>query len=161
MTKDEFIRQMIDELEQMLPEELKKDLEIQETTVIKANDQKHHGLTFKRDEVDAAPTIYLDDAYERLEGGEDIHTLASELMSAYVGSIGTKQPQKLDLDYEHIKDKVTVRLLEIRRNREYLATTPYMTVGNGLAMVCDIKMNDGNEGFWRATVTQSMLESEG
>ena len=35
-----------------------------------------------------------------------------------------------------------------------------MTVGHGLAMVCDIKMDDGNKGSWRATVTQGMLESQ-
>ena len=27
-------------------------------------------------------------------------------------------------------------------------------------MVCDIRMDDGNEGSWRATVTQSMLEAQ-
>ena len=160
MTRDEFIREMKEELMQMLPEELKEDIELEETTVLKSNDQEHHGLTFKRETSEAAPTIYLDDAYARFTQGEELHTLAAELKDAYLGSLGMPEPMKIDLEYDNIKDKLTVRLLEIKRNHDFLANTPYMTVGNGLAMVCDIRMDDGNEGSWRATVSQSMLESQ-
>ena len=144
MTRDEFIREMKEELMQMLPEELKECMELEETTVLKSNDQKHHGLTFKRETSEAAPTIYLDDAYARFTQGEGLHTLAAELKDAYLGSLGMPEPMKIDLEYDNIKDKLTVRLLEIKRNHDFLATTPYMTVGNGLAMVCDIRMDDGN-----------------
>lgn len=161
MNRNEFIEEVKKEILCTLPEELKKDLEIQETTVMKSNDQEHHGLTFKRGESEAAPTIYLDEAFERFSGGEDMHALAREIKNAYVDTIGMPEPQKVDFDFDKIRDNLTVRLLEIRRNREFLSQTPYMTVGHGLAMVCDIKMSDGREGSWRATVTQSMLESQG
>lgn len=161
MNRNEFIEKIRDEILHTLPEELKKDLDIQQTTVMKFNDQEHHGLTFKRGESEAAPTIYLDEAFERFKEGENINVLAMEIRGAYVDTIGMPQPQKVDFDFDKIRDKLTVRLLEIRRNREYLSQTPYMTVGHGLAMVCDIKMNDGRDGSWRATVTQSMLESQG
>ncbi len=160
MTRDEFISRVKDELMEMIPEELRKDLEIQDTMVLKSNDQKHHGLTFKREESDAAPTIYLDEAYARFTQGEELHTLTAEIRNAYLQTLSMPEPQKVDFDYDKIKDKLTVRLLEIKRNRDFLSTTPYMTVGHGLAMVCDIKMKDGDEGSWRATVTQSMLEGQ-
>ena len=160
MTRDEFISRVKEELMEMLPEELRDGLEIQNTTVLKSNDQKHHGLTFKREESDAAPTIYLDDAYARFTNGEELHTLTAEIKDAYLQTFSMPEPQKVDFNYDKIKDKLTVRLLEIKRNRDFLATTPYMTVGHGLAMVCDIKMQDGDEGAWRATVTQSMLEGQ-
>jgi len=160
MTRDEFISRIKEELMEMLPQELTEGMEIQEAKVMKANDQTHHGLTFKREESDAAPTIYLDDAYSRFTQGEDLHTITAELRDAYINSLSMPEPQKVDFTYDNIKDKLTVRLLEIKRNRDYLATTPYMTVGNGLAMVCDIRMGDGNDGSWRATVTQSMLEMQ-
>lgn len=160
MTRDEFISRVKEELMKMIPEELRDGLEIQDTMVLKSNDQKHHGLTFKREESDAAPTIYLDETYARFTNGEDFHTLTAELKDAYLQTLSMPEPQKIDFDYDKIKDKLTVRLLEIKRNRDFLATTPYMTVGHGLAMVCDIKMKDGDEGSWRATVTQSMLEGQ-
>ena len=160
MTRDEFISRVKEELMEMIPEELRDGLEIQDTMVLKSNDQKHHGLTFKREESDAAPTIYLDDAYARFTQGEELHTLTAEIKDAYLQTLSMPEPQKVDFDYDKIKDKLTVRLLEIKRNRDFLATTPYMTVGHGLAMVCDIKMRDGDEGSWRATVTQSMLEGQ-
>lgn len=160
MTKNEFIRQVKEELGQMLPKEIAKDLDIQETMVLKTNDQEHHGLTFKRNEVEAAPTIYLDEAYDRFTEGEELHTITTELKDAYLNTLSMPEPQKIDFDYDNIKDKLTVRLLEIKRNHSFLESTPYMTVGHGLAIVCDIKMKDGDEGFWRATVTQSMLEGQ-
>ena len=98
MTRDEFISHVKEELTQMLPEELTKDLDIQETVVLKSNDQKHHGLTFKKGESEAAPTIYLDDAYARFTEGEDLHTLTAELKDAYLGSLSMPEPQKVDLD---------------------------------------------------------------
>jgi len=160
MTRDEFISRVKEELMEMIPEELRDGLEIQDTMVLKSNDQKHHGLTFKREESDAAPTIYLDDAYARFTNGEELHALTAELKDAYLQTLSMPEPQKIDFDYDKIKDKLTVRLLEIKRNRDFLTTTPYMTVGHGLAMVCDIKMQDGDDGSWRATVTQSMLEGQ-
>ena len=54
MTRDEFISRVKEELMEMIPEELREGLEIQDTMVLKTNDQKHHGLTFKREESDAA-----------------------------------------------------------------------------------------------------------
>ena len=160
MNRNEFIEEVKREILRTLPGDLKKDLDIQETTVMKSNDQEHHGLTFKRGESEAAPTIYLDEAFERFSGGEDMHVLAAEIRNAYVDTIGMPEPQKVDFDFDKIRDNLTVRLLEIRRNRGFLSQTPYMTVGHGLAMVCDIKMKDGDEGSWRATVTQSMLEGQ-
>lgn len=160
MTRSDFIRAMKDELMQMLPEEVKSGLELQEMNVTKSNDQELHGLAFKHKDMDAAPTIYLDDAYGRFTMGDDLHTLAAELKDVYLRSRDMAEPDKVDLSYDSIRDKLTVRLLEIKRNRNYLASTPYMTVGHGLAMVCDIKMDDGREGSWRATVTQNMLEDQ-
>ncbi len=160
MTRDEFISRIKEELMQTLPEDLTKELDIQETVIMKSNDQEHHGLTFKKEMSEAAPTIYLDEAYVRFTDGEDLHTITAELKDAYLETLSMPEPQKIDFDYDKIKDKLTVRLLEIKRNRSFLESTPYMTVGHGLAMVCDIKMEDGHEGSWRATVTQSMLEGQ-
>lgn len=160
MTRNEFAKQMKEELMRMLPEELSRDLDIQEITVTKSNDQKHHGLTFRRGENEAAPTLYLDEAYASFSHGRDLHTLAAEMTDAYLNSLQMEQPQKVDLDLNNIEDKLTVRLLEIKRNREYLAEIPYMTVGHGLAIVCDIKMGDGKDGSWKATVSQNMLEAQ-
>lgn len=65
-----------------------------------------------------------------------------------------------DLSYEAIRDNVTLRLVELKRNRMYLVDVPYMSVGNGMAMVCDIKINQNEEGFWRTTITRDMLEKQ-
>ena len=109
---------------EMIPEELRDGLEIQDTTVLKSNDQKHHGLTFKREESDAAPTIYLDETYARFTNGEELHALTTELKDAYLQTLSMPEPQKIDFDDDKVKDNLSVRLLEIKRNRDCLATTP-------------------------------------
>ena len=121
MNRNEFIEEIREAILQILPDELKRNLDIEQATVMKFNDQEHHGLTFKRGETEAAPTIYLDEAFERFKGGEDINVLAMEIKDSYVDTIGMPQPQKVDFDFDKIRDKLTVRLLEIRRNREYLS----------------------------------------
>lgn len=160
MTRNEFMEEIKNEVLSRLPEQLKEDLNIQEVTITKTNDQKHHGLTFRKGEAEAAPTLYLDEAFERFNAGEDIQRLAAEVADAYRGTIGMERPQTMDLSFDQVKENLTLRLLDISRNREYLSQTPYMTVGHGLAMVCDIKMEDGRDGSWRATITQDMLEHE-
>ena len=84
MTRDEFISRVKEELMEMIPENLREGLEIQDTMVLKSNDQKHHGLTFKREESEAAPTIYLDEAYARFTCGEELHALTAEIRDAYL-----------------------------------------------------------------------------
>ena len=159
MTRDDFIKEAKAVLMEMLPEDLKQGLTLDAVEITKSNDQKLHGLTFKREDSEAAPTIYLDDAYGRFTRGEEMHALVAELKDAYMRAMYMPQPSEVDFDLDHIQDKLTLRLLEIRRNRDYLSQTPYMTVGHGLAMVCDIKMDNGTD-IWRATVTQAMMDKQ-
>lgn len=99
MTRDEFISRVKEELMEMIPENLRVGLEIQDTMVLKSNDQKHHGLTFKREESEAAPTIYLDEAYARFTCGEELHALTAEIRDAYLQTFSMPEPQKIDFDY--------------------------------------------------------------
>lgn len=160
MDRNEFTKMMQEQLPDFIPEEFRDGLELIETTVVKMNDQELHGLSFRRNGEEAAPTFYLDEAYERYNNGAPAAVLMRELADTYVKNIDTPGPGKLDLSFDAVKDDLTVRLVEIRRNREFLANVPYMTVGNGLALICDIRMH-GEDGHWRATVTREMMEQNG
>lgn len=156
--KKEFMEYAKEEILKLMPKELAEKLTIDTTTVIKVNDQELNGLIFKRDGEEASPTIYVDQMYERYEQGEDAKAMMGEMAQFYLDTLVT-QPEVVrpDLSYDNIKDHVTLRLVELKRNRMYLVNVPYMTVGNGLALVCDIKMEANNEGFWRTTVTKDMM----
>lgn len=83
MDVKEFTNIIKEELPDFMPEEVYKDLVIDDVEIAKMNDQKLHGLTFKPKGSDAAPTLYIDDLYERHENGEDIGFLLVDLANRY------------------------------------------------------------------------------
>ena len=86
----------------------------------------------------------------------------TQAVQEYLDAIVHKPDSIIEkFDFDTIKDNLTVRLVEVKRNRQYLSDVPYMLVGNGFAYVCDIKVNTNMDGYWKTTVTRSLMESEG
>ena len=161
MEVKEFTKIIKEELPDFLPEEVYKDLVIENVEISKMNDQKLHGLTFRPKGSDAAPTLYIDDLYDRHENGEDLGFLLVDLANRYEEARHAPAPPTVDLSWENVRDKLTVRLLEKNRNIDFLANMPYADVGNGLALIVDINMGEDRGGDWRVAVNQGVMESLG
>lgn len=157
----EFVEKMKSEVRDYLPKDVAGDILIDDVVVVKMNDQKLHGITFKMPGVDAAPTLYVDEMYEAYKDGADMGYLATEMANMYSASRYAATPPEVDLSYDNIKDKLTVRLLEKQRNREFLTNMPYVSVGHGLAVIADINMGEERGGEWRVAVNNNVLESLG
>ena len=155
----EFVEKMKSEVREYLPEDVAEDIVIDDVVVVKMNDQKLHGITFKMPGVDAAPTLYVNEMYEAYKDGTDIGYLASEMANMYSASRNAVSPPEVDISYDNIKDRLTVRLLEKNRNREFLANMPYVSVGHGLAVIADINMGEDKGGEWRIAVNNNVLDS--
>lgn len=155
----EFVEKMKSEVREYLPEDVAKDIVIDDVVVVKMNDQKLHGITFKMPGVDAAPTLYVNEMYETYKDGTDIGYLASEMANMYLASRNAVSPPEVELSYDNVKDKLTVRLLEKSRNREFLANMPCVSVGHGLAVIADINMGEDRGGEWRIAVNNNVLDS--
>ena len=93
----EFTRIIKEELPDFLPDEVYKDLIIEDVEISKMNDQKLHGLTFRPKGSDAAPTLYIDDLYERHQNGEDIGLLMVDLANMYKETSNAPAPPQVDL----------------------------------------------------------------
>ncbi len=161
MNINEFIERMKAEVRECLPDDVYQDIIIDNVEVVKMNDQKLHGLTFKVPGVDAAPTLYVNEMFEAYKDGADIRYLASEMANMYSASRNAVAPPEVDLSYDNVKDKLTVRLLEKKRNREFLSTMPYVSVGQGLAIIADINMGEDRGGDWRIAINNNVLETLG
>ena len=157
----EFIEEMKSEVMSRLPDDVTGDILVDDVEVVKMNDQKLHGLTFKMPGVDAAPTLYVDEMYEAYKDGADLGYLATEMADMYSASRNAVAPPEVDLSYDNVKDKLTVRLLEKKRNHEFLSTMPYVSVGHGLAVIADINMGEDRGGDWRIAINNGVLESLG
>lgn len=161
MEVKEFISIIKEELPDFLPDDVYKDLVIDDVEVAKMNDQKLHGLTFKPKGSDAAPTLYIDDLYERHENGEDIGFLLVDLANRYAEARKAPTPPDIDLSWDKVKDSLSVRLLEKKRNIDFLSNMPYVDVGNGLAMTVDINMPGDMHGEWRIAVNHGVMQQLG
>ena len=158
----EFIEELKDSIMQTIPEELTQGLTLTDTIVTKVNDQKLYGLSFQMEGTEAAPTIYVNQFYDRYRQGDTMQHIAIETAHMYLDTLSHPAVVKEtpDLSFDKIKDNLTLKLVEIKRNRSYLSDIPYMTVGNGLAAVCDIRLDaPENEGVWSTTVTKQMMET--
>ena len=158
----EFMELARTEIEEMMPEDIMKNITLEETTVTKINDQVLHGITFKREDNEPSPTIYMDEPFRQyMEGESTLKGLISQTIQEYLQSL-TQRPESVmeDFSFDNVKDSLTVRLVEVSRNRQFLSNVPYMLVGNGFAYVADIKVNDGSDGYWKTTVTRTLMDSE-
>lgn len=155
----EFIEIVKEELPDFLPEEVYKDLTIDDVEVSKMNDQKLHGLTFRPRGSDAAPTLYVDDLYERHQNGEDLGFLLIDLAERYEAARNAPVPPDIDINWEKVRDNLSLRLLEKNRNIDFLSNMPYADVGNGLALIVDINMPGDMDGDWRIAVNHGVMEA--
>ena len=157
----EFIKTIKEELPDFLPDDVYEDLTIDDVEVAKMNDQKLHGLTFRPKGSDAAPTLYIDDLYERHQSGEDLGFLLIDLANRYEEARHAPVPPDIDISWEKVMDNLSFRLLEKRRNTDFLANMPYADVGNGLALIVDINMPGDRNGDWRIAVNHGVMEALG
>lgn len=157
----EFIKTIKEELPDFLPDDVYEDITIDDVEVAKMNDQKLHGLTFRPKGSDAAPTLYIDDLYERHQNGEDLGFLLIDLANRYEEARHAPVPPDIDISWEKVMDNLSFRLLEKRRNTDFLANMPYADVGNGLALIVDINMPGDRNGEWRIAVNHGVMEALG
>ena len=156
-----FIKTIKEELPDFLPDDVYEDITIDDVEVAKMNDQKLHGLTFRPKGSDAAPTLYIDDLYERHQNGEDLGFLLIDLANRYEEARHAPVPPDIDISWEKVMDNLSFRLLEKRRNTDFLANMPYADVGNGLALIVDINMPGDRNGDWRIAVNHGVMEALG
>lgn len=116
----DFMDELSGEIMAMLPKDLAQDLSIDQATVTKMNDQVLYGLTFKRNEVNAAPTIYVNEEFENHRDGKPMKMISGQMVQIYLDSL-LSHPEVIpdDLRLESIKDDLTFRIVEIRRNHRY------------------------------------------
>ena len=164
MNKTEFIKEMMETIPEYIPESAKAGLTLSLQQVVKGNDQVLNGVVFREEGKDAAPTLYLDDAYKDHQRGMPGSTIAQNIASAYmdcrdmVPVQGGSIPK--ELSYDSMRDQITMRLVEVKRNRQFLQGRPYMNVSHGLALTCDMQVR-GSDGSALASITNEMLEANG
>ena len=161
LSRNDFFDTVKRNIINFLPEEMYDKVEITDTVVTKMNDQKLHGIVIKEHGKEAAPTFYMDDMFDRYESGEDLGSLMSEMARIYSATMDAPRPPQIDLNFDAVRDNLSVRLMEVSRNRDFLRDMPYVDLGNGLAMTADLNFPGGMDGDWRVAVNHGVMEQLG
>jgi hypothetical protein len=138
-------------------------IDIDSVEVVKANDSRLHGLRLARGGENAGWNVYIDDLYERHLEGDDLDSLLEEAARRCKEGLGFRAPvtpADLKLDFDSIRDRLSVRLLGTAHNMSYMDGKPYIDTGCGLALVATIGCDSGEASEWFLTVTDDLLKSE-
>jgi len=156
---NEFMEMAREDILTMLPKDLTKDLTIEQNTVTKMNDQIFYGLTLRKEGEESAPTIYMNEPFDRYMKGEPLKLLMAEVCQQYLDAL-VNRPEVVtqDLTFERIKDNLTIRIVEAKRNSAFLRDIPYMNMGNGFVAICDVKVVEENSGYWRTTINNGLQQ---
>ena len=156
---NEFMEMAKEEIVEMLPGDLTKDLVIESNRVVKMNDQVYNGLTIRKENEETAPTIYMNEKFDRYMKGYPLKGLMAEVVQEYLDAVVSKpEIAETNLTFDRIRDDLTIRIVEIERNKEFLQEIPYMVMGNGFAAVCDVKVHEDNSGYWKTTITRGLMQ---
>ena len=90
------------------------------------NDTHLDGLTILAPGQNLAPTIYLDYYYGQYERGRSFSDITDDILTAYREN-RPKSPVDISFftDYDKVKSRVTMKLINYERNRELLKRVPY------------------------------------
>ena len=96
---------------------------------------------------------YVDTYFERYCDGELLEKLAKEIRGMCFSQLMKERPQVPDLgDFEVVKDKVFMRLINAEMNQEFLQTAPHIRILD-LAFVFGIFLGDYREGSMTAMIS--------
>ena len=131
--------------------------DLAESTVIDVNEVTKNngmilqGLTIRDENVNIAPTIYVNDAYENFLKGESIEDIAAGIINTYESH---KAPQSISVefftDFDQVKDRLAMKIVNAEKNAEMLEGCPHFEFGD-LAAIFQVQV-DSNE-FGNATIT--------
>lgn len=123
MDYQEFKGRMIAEME-AAAERNGMNVTLEEKTITKINDVQLDAVVL-RGEGNVAPTVYLNNLYQAYENGEDIETIAAEVVpNAMVNPFGHDLNVGQQMEWDDIKDKVFFHAMGEAENHEYQKNIP-------------------------------------
>lgn len=128
------------------------------TSTVKNNGVKLSGITVSNKEVNASPTIYMENFYLEYLKGMDINEIGDKVIEIYRNNALSSN---LDVDffqqYDSVKDKLRIKLINYERNLEFFETVPYRKYYD-LAIIAYCAVNNKCIGKGAITVRNEHLK---
>ena len=150
-------------LKDHLPEEL-SGATIRSNDVTKNNGLILHGITVQPEGSNIAPTIYLDGYFKDYENGEKLDEVIDRI--ATVAKNNAHAPSELGdiaktfLDFDNIKDKIIMVVVNTEKNREMLAGVPHQN-REDLSLIYKVALGNDEMGMATITIKNEHMEAWG
>ena len=150
----EFQEQVTEEIKNHLPEQY-ANADVVINTVTKNNGMKLQALSVRPEGKVVTPNIYLEGFYEKYQGGADLDEVVGNI--AKVTSDHMEGPEFAEniaadfMNFEFIKDRVIMTVVNTEKNREMLEHTPH-TEKEDLSFIYKVLVGDPEEDGM-ATIT--------
>lgn len=150
------MKEFAKKLKEMIVDEL-DGIVIEEQEIIKMNDEVLHAFVVKKDGVNVAPTMYIDEAFEHYKIGRPIEHIVNDFVDTITASFANMPDADIANGIpKNYESKLGLRLLEAERNKRFLQNVPHKPVEAGLEVVLTIV-----DGDYQVVVTNSLAESVG
>ena len=128
--------------------------------VVKGNDTKLIGIIIGKENSNVAPNIYLEKYYDRYLKGTDMDTLIDEICAVCVQNDVPNLSADDLTNFDKVKDKICVRLINAEKNTEYLANKPHKLIEDLAIMYC-ISVLISESGQGSVPITNQLLDAYG
>ncbi|MEY8522378.1 hypothetical protein D7X98_11190 [bacterium 1XD8-76] len=119
--------QFIIKMKENLQEKLGMQVKVETIDVPKNNGIVLQGITIRRPGERIVPTIYLESFYEDYLEGRDLEDILEDFIEIYEEQETECFPDfDFYQDYEKVKKKLAVKLINKKKNKKMLAEMPYM-----------------------------------
>ena len=133
-------------------------VDLQIHTALKNNGNERTGISLSTKEVNASPTIYLEEFYEQFKLGLSLDAIAEKIVSIYKDvKLNDSVPINCIRNFPEICSKIAYRLVHAKKNEELLSTMPHIPY-HDLAIVFFILFEVDNAGTATIPITNAFLD---
>ena len=148
---------------QTIKEEMEKrlgpDHQVSLRSIPKNNGVIWDGLSICKAEEDIAPTIYLQDFYQELEGGQTLSQICDRIHQLYVENPGLPYLDSSALSsYQDIKDRIVYKLVNTQANSTLLKKLPHIPF-HDMSMICYLLIEQREQGYVTALIHKEHLRA--
>lgn len=137
------------------------DKQVVVNKIQKPNDIMEWGITIQDAGHAIDPVIYLEPYYHAYEEGTmKIEGVARDIAQRYYTQLEKAVlPGQISLNFEKVKSKIIMEVLEIRRNQDVLSRRIYHPIGNGMAKAFRILAEQTEDVTTTVEVTRGIAEA--
>lgn len=155
----DFLNQIVEEIEKKRPGSRVRVKEV----------KKNNGITLKglvieeeENECNALPIFYLGDAFKKYQSGEEIGTLAEEILMKHEEFRNPMEIHIKDfLSFDKIKDKVIYKIVNQRLNEHWLKEIPHIIFAGDLAVVFAVLVLEQGDSIAISAINYEQVKAWG